>query len=107
MITPQLLHDLWLAITAIAVFALVATAIYLWQSFQRRFFRAMALILFSVAMEMVCAEIKNVYYPCPPTDAVTALQWLGGRIQELIVTIGALGYLVFGRNGKSGPPVRS
>lgn len=61
----------------------------------------MAILLISIAVEQVCAEIKNYFHPAPPDDPALGLLWLAGRAVETIVGAIVLGYLVFGRNGKS------
>lgn len=102
--TPQQLHDIWLVITVIATLEISAIAIYLWRMFRfssrKWFFWSIGMVLASIAMEHVSAEIKNLGQP-PPVDFSIAALWLIGRIQEAAIAGGVLGYLVFGRNGSS------
>lgn len=102
--TPQQLHDLWLVLTVVSTLELSAIAIYLWRMFRystrKWFFWSLALVLASVAMEHVGAEIKNLGQ-APPPDFDIAVLWLVGRTQEVIIAGGVLGYMIFGRNGSS------
>lgn len=99
---PQLLHDIWLGTTAVAIFALAAIAVYLWKSFPRTWFlRALALVFAVVAIDMFAGQVKNFYYRAPPTDAAVSLLWLGARVVAVLVSAGVLGYMIFGRNGNS------
>lgn len=103
--TPQLIHDLWLIITAISTMTIVGIAIYLIASFrysrQRWFFLSLAILLVTVAVEQICAQVKNYYHPAPPDDPFTGLVWLAGRTLEAAVGGVVLGYLVLAK-GKSG-----
>lgn len=104
--TPQQLHDLWLIITVIATLEIGGIALYLWRMFRsssrKWFFWSIALLLASISVEHVSAEIKNLSQAAPD-DTSIAWQWLAGRIQEAVVAGFVLGYMVFGRNGKSTP----
>lgn len=102
--TPQTLHDAWLVITVIATLSISGIALYLWKMFRfssrRWFFWSLSAVLASIAVEHVCAEIKNLGQPAPQ-DFTIALMWVIGRIQEAVVAALVLGYMVFGRNGSS------
>jgi uncharacterized membrane protein SirB2 len=101
---PQTLHDAWLVTTVLATVALAGIAIFLRQMFRfserKWFFWALALVLASIVIEHVTAEIKNLDMP-PPDNVWIATQWLLGRAQEAIIAALVLGYMVFGRNGKA------
>lgn len=101
---PQTLHDAWLVITVISTLCLAGIAIYLFRMFynssRRWFFWSLSAVLASIAVEHVCAEIKNLGQPAP-ADFNIAVMWVVGRTQEAIVTALVLGYIVFGRNGSS------
>jgi bacteriorhodopsin len=104
--TPQQLHDAWLVVTVVTTMTIGGTAFYLLMMFRRSskrwFFWALAMALISISIEQVCAEIKNYYQAEPPEIDMQLLKiWLGGRVQEAIVTGGVLAYMVFGRNGKA------
>ena len=103
--TPQLIHDLWLVVTAMSTLTIGGVALYLFVSFRhssrRWFFLSLAILLVSVAVEQVCAEVKNYVHPAPPDDPALGLIWLAGRALETLVGAFVLGYLVFGRNGQS------
>lgn len=102
---PQLIHDAWLVVTAASTLTICGVALYLIVSFRqsvrRWFFLSLAILFIAVAIEQACAEVKNYYHPAPPDDQLTGLIWLAGRVLETIVGAMVLGYLVFGRNGKS------
>jgi hypothetical protein len=102
--TPQNLHDIWLIVTVIVTLEVAGIALYLWQMFhnsnRRWFFWALALAFASIGLEFCASEIKNLYQSAPPTLELAWL-WLLARTQEMLVLGGVLGYLVFGRNGKS------
>lgn len=104
MINPQTLHDAWLVVTVITTLEISGIALFLLMMFRdsskRRFFWTLALLLASVSVEQCVAEIKNLY-GTTPTDVNLTLFWLAGRIQEAIVAGAVLGYMIFGRNGKS------
>ena len=99
---PQTLHDLWLVITVISTLAISGLAVFLWCTFKRSsrrwFFWTIGMVLASIAIEHVCAELKNLYQP-PPASSGIAVMWVIGRAQEAIVAVIVLGYMVFGRNG--------
>ena len=102
---PQQLHDAWLVVTAITTLTICGIALFLLATFRRSekrwFFWALAIAFISIAIEQFCAEVKNYYQVEPSGVDVEMLKlWLGGRVQEAIVTAGALGYMIFGRNGK-------
>lgn len=101
--TPRLVHDLWLVITAMSTLTIGGVAIYLIASFRhslrRWFFLSLAILLISVAIEQLCAQVKNYFHPAPPDDQLLGLVWLAGRTLETIVGALVLGYLVFGKNG--------
>lgn len=101
---PQTLHDAWLVITVISTLCLSGIALYLfrmfWDSSRRWFFWSLSFVMASIAIEHVCAEIKNLGQPAPE-DFSIAMLWVIGRVQEAIVAAVALGYMVFGRNGDS------
>lgn len=103
--TPQLIHDLWLVVTAASTLTIVGVAVYLIVSFRRSsrrwFFLSLAILYIAVAVEQLCAQVKNYFHPAPPDDAFLGLVWLAGRAAETIVGAAVLGYLVFGKNGKS------
>jgi predicted tellurium resistance membrane protein TerC len=102
--SAQALHDTWLVITAITIALLICVAIYLcrsfWSSRYRCFFVATGVLVASVAVELICSEIKNFYRPVQVEGDMSVLWlWLAGRVQELLVAAFVLGYYVFGRNG--------
>lgn len=97
--SPQLIHDLWLALTVIAILETFGVGLYLWKmsdgSRARKFLRALAVVLFSVSLEQVAAEIKNLIQQAPP-DTELGLLWLSARTQQVIATGLVLRYLIFG-----------
>lgn len=101
---PQTLHDAWLVVTVIATLGIGGIATFLWTTFRRSahrwFFWMIAMVLTSVAVEHVSAEIKNLYATDVPASLTIAGQWLIGRMQEAIVATVVLGYMIFGRNGR-------
>ena len=102
--TSQQLHDIWLIVTVIATLEISAIAIYLWRMFRgssrKWFFWTLAAVLASVAVDQTGQEIKNLLGPSP-LDTGTALIWLLGRLLVVVVAGAGLGYMVFGRNGKT------
>lgn len=101
--TPQLIHDLWLVITAVSAAELTAIVIFKLRMYRvsgRYYFLSQAILLMAVIIEQVCAEAKNYAHPAPPDDPALGLLWLAGRALETVVAAGVLGYMVFGRNGK-------
>lgn len=105
--TPQIIHDLWLIVTATSTLNIGGIAIYLIVSFrhsrQRWFFLWLGFLLITVTIEQVCAQVKNYFHPAPPDDPLTGLIWLAGRTLEMVVGGIVLGYLVFARS-KNGNP---
>lgn len=104
MTNPQTLHDLWLVLTVITTLEAGGLALYLWKMFRgsarRWFFWALAVAFASIAIEQSISEVKNLYHVDPPGVEIAQL-WVAGRTQEAIVLGAVLGYLVFGRNGKT------
>ena len=103
--SPQVLHDAWLVVTAVTILTIGGIALFLLimfrQSERRRFFWVLAMVLISVSVEQFCAEVKNYYQQAPPElDYGLIRFWLAGRVQEAIISGIGLLYLVFGRNGK-------
>lgn len=102
--TPQQLHDAWLIITVIATLEISGIAVYLWRMFRtssrRWFFWTQAFVFAAVAIDQTAQEIKNLG-AAPPDDVSTAWTWVMGRVVVVIVAGIGLGYMVFGRNGKS------
>lgn len=108
--TPRLIHELWLVVTAASTLTIVGVALYLIVSFRRSsgrwFFLSLAILFIAVAVEQGCAQLKNYFHPAPPEDQMLGLIWLAGRTAETVIGAMVLGYLVFGKNGNRNAPVQ-
>jgi hypothetical protein len=102
--TPQAIQNTWLIVTAISTAILIAIAIYKWRMYVYTgtyYFLSQAILITVIAHEQFSAEIKNYYHPVPVDDPFTGYYWLASRVLEMVVSAAVLGYMVFGRNGKS------
>jgi len=81
------------AIGGVAIFLLITFK----RSEQRWFFFALAILLLSITLEQITAEIKNYFQAdAAPINIGLLYQWLAGRFQEAVVATLVLFRIVFG-----------